>query len=447
MRESTERLMHRRAGDRTLSAVTPSTVTFTSATVPCWATHAWHRWMRHWRWFAVAALSIALWSWALNDRAAGDQWRQVLPLVGALLVWYALWVQVLERASDRRQRWALPVLAGAATLMSIALTHLSLGFWLLGLVFVALFFVVLPIWCALAASVTLTAHAGWESRFGGMQSNLSPIELFAFLLSRAIVATIIGLFLRSVVRLADRRERLAIELDATREQLASAAKHTGMMAERQRMARELHDTLTQGLSAVVMHLETAEQMLPSDGGQSRVQLQRARAIARESLDDTRRVVAALRPELLEHVELPEAVSRLCAQHAERNGVSVSTAVTGIAVPLHPEAEITLFRALQEGLSNVRKHARASTVTVTLSYMDDVVMLDVHDDGDGLAAERLDSANNPAPGGFGLQAMRERVQQLHGSMSVESEEGLGTTLTVSVPMLHTAEMPINPRGAM
>ncbi|MBV6520321.1 MAG: hypothetical protein MNPFHGCM_00426 [Gemmatimonadaceae bacterium] len=393
--------------------------------------------MAVWRWFAAAAVAIAVGGWAFVDGMGSDQWRQVLPLLVGLAVWYLLWTRSLRAQHVAAQVWTLPLLAGAATALSVMLTHRAMSFWVLGLALIPLFFVVLPLGWGVVAAMALTAHAGWESRFGGTVTSLSSTELFAFLLSRAILATLIGVFLRSVVKLADRRERLAMELEATRGELARASHQTGVMEERQRMARELHDTLTQGMSAVVMHLETAEQLLPAGADESRVQLRRARAIARESLDETRRVVASLRPEQLDHAELPEAVARLCSVSAERMGIPVSTMVTGTPVPLHPEAEITLFRALQEGMSNVRKHAKASAVAVTLSYMDDLVMLDVRDDGIGLATM---SPAGREPGGFGLQAMRERVRQLNGSVSVESERGEGTTLTVSIPLLHTADFP-------
>ncbi len=262
----------------------------------------------------------------------------------------------------------------------------------------------------------------------------------AFLLSRAVVITLLGLFLRSVVRQAERRQRLADELEATRGELARAERLAGTLEERQRVAREIHDTLTQDLSAIVMHLETAEQLLPGVPADARAQVQRARAVARGSLEETRRVVSALRPELLEHAELPEAVGRVAAQWAERSGVPVTPTITGVPAPLHPEAEITMLRAVQESLANVRKHARASSVAVTLSYMEDLVVPDVRDDGVGLASD-APLPGGDRTGGFGLRAMRERVEQLGGSVTFESESGEGTTLTVSLPRLHTAEHPI------
>ena len=157
------------------------------------------------------------------------------------------------------------------------------------------------------------------------------------------------------------------------------------------------------------------------------------------------MMAALRPQLLEQAELPEAVSRVAAQWAERNGVAVTPLITGVAAALHPEAEITLLRALQESLANVRKHAAARNVAVTLSYMEDLVVLDVRDNGVGMtpngAALGAVRVSGDGDGRFGLRAMRERVEQLGGSVTIESEPGEGTTLTVALPRLHTAEMAI------
>jgi signal transduction histidine kinase len=115
-------------------------------------------------------------------------------------------------------------------------------------------------------------------------------------------------------------------------------------------------------------------------------------------------------------------------------------VTGVPIMLHPEAEIALLRALQESLANVHKHARARSVAATLSYMEDLVVLDVRDDGSGFVPDQLARGGGTA-GGFGLRAMRERVEELGGIVSIESEPGEGTTLTVTLPRLHTAEHPI------
>ncbi|MFN8575200.1 MAG: hypothetical protein U0132_24310, partial [Gemmatimonadaceae bacterium] len=99
-----------------------------------WAPHAWRRWMHRWPWFALAALMLSLAVWAFDDHLAPSQWTRVLPAVVALLLWYWRWTAEMDRQPQRRQ-WSLPLLAAVAISLSIYLTHLSMSFWLLGLVF------------------------------------------------------------------------------------------------------------------------------------------------------------------------------------------------------------------------------------------------------------------------------------------------------------------------
>ena len=399
--------------------------------------------MRRWPWFLAAALTLALVGWALDGVVAVRHWRPVAALVGCLITWTYVWVRTVEHSAWSARQAPVLTVALAGLAISVALTHVNVVFWLVGLALVALFYVVLPLPAAVAASVVLSAHAGWEFRAATGASPLPPAELGAFLLSRAVVITLVGLFLRSIVRQAERRQRLADELESTRGSLVAAERLTGVLEERQRVAREIHDTLGQGLSAIVVHLETADQLLSNEASGVHAQLALARTIARESLDETRRVMSALRPQVLEHAELPEAITRVASQWAERTGVTVEPKITGRPAALHPEAEITLLRALQESLANVRKHAAAKSVDVTLSYMEDLVVLDVCDDGAGFAPNDAGRQRDNGAGGncFGLVAMRERVELLGGTMMIESELGEGTTLSVTLPRLHTAEIPI------
>ena len=150
------------------------------------------------------------------------------------------------------------------------------------------------------------------------------------------------------------------------------------------------------------------------------------------------MVADLRPDLLVQNSLPAALERVVAQWRTESGVDASFTVTGAAAGPMPAVDITLLRALQEALANVRKHAQATNVVVTLSYMDDLVALDVQDDGVGMATQ---SAGPDAllvdAGGFGLVGMRERVEQLGGELLVESAPDHGTTLAVQIPIVPTA----------
>ncbi|MFZ1398828.1 MAG: GAF domain-containing sensor histidine kinase [Candidatus Promineifilaceae bacterium] len=224
--------------------------------------------------------------------------------------------------------------------------------------------------------------------------------------------------------------QIALVLDNLR--LVAQAKETAVLRERQRLAREIHDTLAQGFTSIVMHLEAAEQALPTDPQVTERHIDQARTTARDSLAQARRVVDDLRPELLESTPFDQAIGRVVAQWAAHSGVVAEFKVTGKIRPLHPQVEVTLLRSSQEALANVRKHAQATTACVTLSYLGDTVILDVEDDGVGLA-QQVAVPDSLTSGGFGLIAMRERVEQLGGELFVESELGEGTTLSISLPL--------------
>lgn len=219
------------------------------------------------------------------------------------------------------------------------------------------------------------------------------------------------------------------------EEARRAGRQAGVLRERQRMAHEIHDTLAQGFISIVTNLEAAEGTLPPDLGQSRHYLDQARLTARESLTEARRLVWALRPEPLESASLPEALERLVERWSGESGIAASVTVTGRPRPLSPEIEATLFRTAQEALANVRKHAGASRVALTLSYMGNCVALDARDDGMGFDPLRTATeVRERTSGGFGLKGMRERLEQAGGSFSVESAPGEGTTLAVELPMV-------------
>jgi signal transduction histidine kinase len=163
-------------------------------------------------------------------------------------------------------------------------------------------------------------------------------------------------------------------------------------------------------------------------------LDQARRTARESLADARRMVWALQPESLERASLADAIYRLADRWSADSNIQTRATVTGAAHSLPPEIEVTLLRVAQEALTNVRKHAQAHEVTLTLSYMDDLVALDVHDDGQGFDLAGI--APQPSDiniGGFGLRAMRERVEALNGTLSVESMSDEGTTVAIALPL--------------
>ena len=224
--------------------------------------------------------------------------------------------------------------------------------------------------------------------------------------------------------------QVALALENLR--LVEQARQAGVLRERQRLAHEIHDTLAQDFTSIVMKLEAAEETLPTDPAGAQRQLYLAQRIARESLAEARRLMWALKPESLERASLPEALARLAERWSEECGAAANTAVIGIPYPLTPEVEVRLLRVAQEALNNCRKHARASKVVITLSYISNLVALDIQDDGVGFDPAQPRSATSDHSGGFGLNGMRERVEGLGGTLLVESVPGEGTTLLVELP---------------
>jgi len=259
---------------------------------------------------------------------------------------------------------------------------------------------------------------------------------------------------------AARRAELLRQLTEANDKLASAlnenaglhaqllvqAREAGVLDERQRMAGEIHDVLAQGLTGIVTQLEAADQAAdrehdrPADQAADRENdrrrhLDTAKRLARDSLAEARRSVQTLRPQPLAGAALPDALAEVVDGWSARNGVSAELITTGTAQPLLPEIEATLLRTAQEALANVARHARAGRVALTLSYIEDLVSLDVRDDGAGFDPARR--RTEQYDGGYGLTAMRERVQRVAGTLEVESEPGAGTAISACVPALHVA----------
>lgn len=232
---------------------------------------------------------------------------------------------------------------------------------------------------------------------------------------------------------ANRRLETALEENAgLHAQLLVQAREAGVQDERQRMAREIHDTLAQTLAGILTQLQATER------GTYEPELVRrhvasAVTLAREGLTEARRTVQAVEPELLAEARLPEAIGEVTRRWAETNQADAVLTTTGDPRRMHTDVEVTLLRTAQEALANVTKHAAASRVGLTLSYMGDVVTLDVRDDGVGFDPREA-RPDRAADGGFGLTGLRQRVQRLAGRFAVESEPGGGTAVSASVPAI-------------
>ncbi|WP_432491019.1 sensor histidine kinase [Kineococcus auxinigenes] len=230
-----------------------------------------------------------------------------------------------------------------------------------------------------------------------------------------------------------RRAVLALEAAAAEnatlhERLVARARDAGASAERARLAREIHDTLAQGLVGVLTQVQAA-QRCGSDPAAADAHLDRAAALARSTIAEARRSLHDLRPAPLEEHGLVPALRGVVERWAGDTGTPAELVVDREPAGLPTAVEVALLRAAQEALANVARHARARRVVVTLAPMDDVVALDVRDDGRG-----FEPSSTP-PGSLGLVGMRERVGALGGAVDVESSPGRGTALSVRVPLTH------------
>jgi len=251
----------------------------------------------------------------------------------------------------------------------------------------------------------------------------------AFVLGTVVLglalSVVFGTWIARIIEQSRERAQLIERLEAAQTELAEVSRQAGTLAERQRLAGEIHDTLAQGLTSIVMLLQAADTEIGSDPQEARRHVGLATQTAREGLAEARAMVAALTPAHLDTGPLHEALARLTDRIGAELGIGARFEVCGQARPLSATAEVVLLRAGQEALANVRKHAHARDVCVVLSYAERGVRLDVRDDGAGFDPGHVN-------GGYGLRGMRSRIVQVGGSLLVKARPGEGTSLSVEVP---------------
>ena len=347
-------------------------------------------------------------------------------------MWY--WLFVMRRS---RYGWSNGVMAASfvvAIAISIILSWIHPAFLMVAFSFYGLTFGTLTLRWAAGLVVMLSLALAW--RFAGFAGgiSLSSLPIFASMLLSAFFTVMLGLYIDSIIRQSRERQQVINELEATRSELARAERQAGILEERQRLAGEIHDNLAQGFTSIVMYLEAAEQALDGDPASARRYIVQARQAARQHLSEARGFLWALRPDVVAREPLTEALGRVLRRWSEESSVATHLETTGDPRPLPAASDATLLKAVQEALSNVCKHARASQVNLTLSFMEDEVILDVQDNGVGFDPSLTDRQAGPEHG-YGLVALRERVSQLGGSLAVESAPGEGATLVVSLPVIN------------
>jgi two-component system, NarL family, sensor kinase len=221
-----------------------------------------------------------------------------------------------------------------------------------------------------------------------------------------------------------------LSMAVERARLFARSAEMGALEERNRLAREIHDTLAQGLAGIALQLETAGALLEgsADPEAIRASVEQALNSARQNLEEARRSVMDLRAAPLEGRSLPEALALLVSEYQARGETRYEAHLEGAGQPLPARVEAGLYRVAQEALENVAQHAAARQARLHLSITPERVILEIQDDGRGFEPGQV------PPGRFGLTGLNERVRLLGGNLELESAPGSGTVLRASVPLV-------------
>ena len=294
-----------------------------------------------------------------------------------------------------------------------------------------------PALAAIAASTALVVTALWFHN-GGPDGSALQLPMVLGPAFGAAFAVVTGLAYRALYLEAENQRRAAQELRRTRAELARSQHDAGTLAERTRLAREIHDTLAQGFSSIVLMGRSAEQALDAgDTVTARTRLRTVQETAAANLAEARNFVRGLQSPELEQSSLVNSLRRLCAtteaEAAARGAVLLCRLeIDGTPAELPNPYRTTLLRAAQASLANVRTHANASTAVVTLSFLGTEVAMDIFDDGAGF--DPSSAVRDRADGsGYGLQSLRDRVAALAGTLDLESAPGEGTVVAIRLPL--------------
>lgn len=360
----------------------------------------------------------------LATQGAHDWW--IVVIAAAELAWYGCGVFFARggRSAGTANKASGRMWLGILVLGWLVLVVSDPNFVWLSFALFFLCFHLLSIPQALGATgaltiVSITASL-WHGVTDTMPSILGP-------LIGAAVAAGMAMVYQQLVQEAAERQLLVDELtEAHREllgaqdELVALQRESGALAERSRLARDIHDTLAQGFSSILLLARAGLR-----GTETAPIFTQIADTAQENLVEARRVVAALAPADLESAPLESALRRLLGQLSDQTGITGELVTDGAQAALSMDYDVALLRVAQSGLANVRLHSQAQRVRLTLSYAADEVRLDIVDDGIGFDEREA--------GGFGLRAMRDRLAELGGTLVVESAPGDGTAVAATLPV--------------
>ena len=252
-------------------------------------------------------------------------------------------------------------------------------------------------------------------------------------------AGLLGYFIYDIIQQSSERRNLITQLEETQANLVQAERQAGILEERGRLASEIHDTLAQGFVSIVMHLEAVDNAFSTEKATlsptASKHLGQAKQVARDNISEARRFVWDLRPDILDGDSFDHVMRDIVRKWSSMYTIPNTVTITGDSYSLDDEQEVVLLRITQEALTNIHKHAKATAISLTLSYTASTTLLDIWDNGVGFNADG-DSQ------GYGLISMRKRAESIGGELTIESEVGEGTTLAVQLPRTQQAEQPTN-----
>lgn len=383
--------------------------------------YTWDRSFRLWdSYFAVVWVATLVFvvlgagntGWPLGALAAG--------LLVPLVPWYVAFGRPIMRENRTDEHRALLYLAGTVVLflpsaLLVGETRL-MSFALVPQCFMSLRLR----WALIAvAFINIVPVAGWALLWRPDAGTVFFNSVFAVVTLAFSVA--IGSWIIRVIEQSEERAELIAELDASRHEISRLSAAHGALAERERLSREIHDTLAQGFTSLLMLVQAVDAELEDDLPAARRHLALMEETARQNLAEARALVAGGAPADLHGASLPDALRRLAARH----GAEVD--ITGPVRALSAGPEVVALRSCQEALANVRKHAATSTVVgITLAYAEETLTLSVRDDGCGFEQSAVTD-------GYGLAGLRARAAEVGGTACVDSAPGTGTTVTVRLPV--------------
>jgi signal transduction histidine kinase len=371
-----------------------------------------------------------------------------LAFTAANVLWFACFAILTSYESDRMEYLAHLLLLGLAvtTIWADALIFAGLALdWLLPIVTIVVFLLVYPTRAAIIASVAIAVitmllvmiasitHGVSSSQILQDQITLLPAFLYAFTFP---------FFMRQQQQQRRRAEELVAQLEEAQTQLRAHADQVEELAisrERNRMAREIHDTLGHYLTILAVQLETALKLEEHGDPRLHDELVEARRAAAECLAEVRQSVSALRPTDLSRATLTEALARLVREFAAALPVTeIVLDAEGEVDTLAPEIRVTLYRCVQEALTNIRKHAHATKALVRLRVANNRAELTILDNGRGDM-----NGVQESPSGFGLQGIRERIALVGGSVTAGAEPGGGWRVEATLPLAVPEQEPGGP----